>query len=116
MPAPGLVSGPEPVAKRLDDVIGRDADVRRAAVDHAEDGGDHAADGGHFPAVGVARRRERVVVAEQLVGAVDEINVQLGSRHVYRPRPSRLASRLQVGAPAIGQLARIRATIQTVRP
>ena len=50
----GLVAGPQAVAERLDHVIGRDGDVRRAAVDHAEHGRDNAADGGDFGAV--ARR------------------------------------------------------------
>ena len=50
----GLVAGPQTVAERLDDVIGGDADVRRAAVDHAEHRADDAADGGDFAAV--ARR------------------------------------------------------------
>src|SRR6478609_8311304 len=40
-----LVSGPEVVAKRLDDVIGRDADVRRALLQHLDDGAEHAGHG-----------------------------------------------------------------------
>ena len=38
----GLVAGPEVVAKRLDDVIGRDADVRRALLDHLQHRLQHA--------------------------------------------------------------------------
>ena len=71
-----LVSRPEPIAKRLDDVVGGDADVRGAGGDQAEHRADHAADRGHFPSRGVFRRRKGVVVAEQLVGAVDQVNVQ----------------------------------------
>jgi len=48
----------------------------RAPGDHAEHGGDHAADGGDFAALGVLRRRQRIVMAEQLVGAVDEMDLQ----------------------------------------
>ena len=38
----GLVAGPQLVAERLDDVIGRDADVRAAALDHLQHGVQHA--------------------------------------------------------------------------
>ncbi len=51
----GLVSGPQAIAERLDDVIGGDADVRGAAIDHAEHRADHAAHGADLTAV--ARRR-----------------------------------------------------------
>ena len=51
----GLVPGPEPVPERLDDVIGRHAHVRGAAVDHREDGREHAAHRADFAAVGIAR-------------------------------------------------------------
>jgi hypothetical protein len=57
-------------------MVGGDPDVRRAAVDHAEHRPDHASDGANFAAAGIARRRQGVVVAEQLVGAVDEMNLQ----------------------------------------
>jgi len=57
-------------------VVGRDADVRGAAVDHPEHGTDDATDGGDLTAVPVARRGDRVIVPEQFVGAVDEMNVQ----------------------------------------
>ena len=43
-----------------------------------EERGQHAADGADLAAVRVARRRQRVEVPEQLVGAVDEIDVQSG--------------------------------------
>ena len=32
----GLVAGPEPIAKRFDDVIGRDAEIGGAVLDHLE--------------------------------------------------------------------------------
>ena len=72
----GLVSRPQPVAERLDDVIGGDAHVGGAAIDHAEDGANHAAHGANFTTVLVASRRHRVEVPEQLIRAVDEVNVQ----------------------------------------
>jgi hypothetical protein len=36
-PVAGLVSGPELIAERFDDVIGGDANVANAAVDQAKD-------------------------------------------------------------------------------
>jgi hypothetical protein len=47
-----------------------------AAVDHPEHRADDAANGRDLPAVTVARRRDGVIVPEELVGAVDEMNVQ----------------------------------------
>ena len=72
----GLVSRPQAVAERLDDVIGGDAHVRGAAIDHAEDRADDAAHGADLTAVLVARRGHGVEVPEQLIRAVDEVNVQ----------------------------------------
>ena len=68
------------VAERLDDVIGGDADVRGAAVDHAEHRRQHAAHGADLAAVGFARRRDGEEVPEQLVRAVDEVNVHAKSQ------------------------------------
>src|SRR5206468_9119090 len=42
---PGLVVGPEVVAERLDDVIGRHTDVSRSGLDHLQYRMQHAADG-----------------------------------------------------------------------
>ena len=72
----GLVTRPQSVAKRFDDVIGRNGDVRGAALDHAQHRGEDASDRGHFAAVLIPRGRQRVVVPEQLVCAVDQIDVQ----------------------------------------
>ena len=47
----GLVARPEVVAERLDHVIGRDADVRRAALDHLQHGVQHAGRGAERLAV-----------------------------------------------------------------
>ena len=79
----GLVAGPELVSERLDDVIGRHRQVRGASVDHPEDRADHAAHRANLQAVGVACRRHRVVVTEQLVGSVDEKNLQARLRPQY---------------------------------
>ena len=54
----GLVAGPEVVAERLDDVVGRDADVRRARLDHLQHRVEHADHGA-----------ERLVVTVRCRGA-----------------------------------------------
>jgi hypothetical protein len=53
-PRTRLESRPEPVAKRLDDVIGGDADVGDAAIDHPEDRADDGAHRTDFSAILVA--------------------------------------------------------------
>src|SRR5262249_54165780 len=54
----GLVAGPEAVAERLDDVVGRDAHVRRAALEHLGDRMEDAGDGAERR-VGALRRTPR---------------------------------------------------------
>jgi hypothetical protein len=61
-----LVPAPQAVAKRLDDVIRGDGDVRRAVGNHPEHRGDDAANRGHLAAVDIALRRPGKVVPEQL--------------------------------------------------
>ena len=102
----GLVARPHPVAERLDDVIGRHPDVGRAAVDQPQDRGDHAAHGADFPPVRVARRRDRVEMAEQLVGPVDEVDVHSAP---WLSSPVKSASEL------IGRGLRHRRNIRTGR-
>ena len=75
----GLVAGPEVVAERLDDVVGRDADVRRAASRPSR-----APCAARRPRRRTAGRRraaaaQAVEVAEQLVGAVDEVDDHQGT-------------------------------------
>ena len=75
-PFAGLVAWPQPIAEGLDDVIGRDGDVRGAAANHAQDRREHAAHRGDFATVPIPRGRQGVVVPEQLVCAVDQMDVQ----------------------------------------
>ena len=70
----GLVAGPEPVAERFDDVVGRDADVRRSRLDHLQHGIQHADHGAEGPILALGEAAQAVEVAEQLVRAVDEMN------------------------------------------
>src|SRR5947207_2325073 len=78
----GLVIGPERVAKRLDDVVGGDAEMRRALLDHLQyrvEHSDHGAEGRVLALCGAAAAVE---LAEQLVRAVDQMN-----DHAAEPRP-----------------------------
>jgi len=74
-PLAGLVTRPETVPERLDHVIGGHAQVGRAALEHAEDRRDDAPHRAQLrrgvPVKGRPRREE---VAEELVGAVDEVH------------------------------------------
>jgi hypothetical protein len=67
----GLVTWPQFVAKRFDDVIGRNRDVRGTVFDHSQNRGKDASDRGDLSSVRILRGRQRVVVPEQLVGTVD---------------------------------------------
>ena len=57
-------------------MIGGNGNVRGAAFDHAQHRREHASDRGDLAAVPIPRGRQRVVVPEQLVCAVDEIDLQ----------------------------------------
>ena len=75
MPALVLVAGPQVVAERLDDVVGGDADVGGAVLEQLEHRAGDPAGRRHLPAVVGEVGRQGEVVAEQLVGAVDEVDV-----------------------------------------
>ena len=70
-PRTGLVVRPQTVTKRFDDVIGRDADVGRTAIDHAEHRRHDTACRPHFPPFLVSRGWHGIEMPEELVGAVD---------------------------------------------
>ena len=69
----GLVAGPQIVAERLDHVVGGDADMRRAALQHLGDRAQHALDRAQRR-VGAGCAAGAVELAEQLVGAVDQVD------------------------------------------
>jgi hypothetical protein len=75
-PLPGLVAGPELVPERFDDVIGSHPEIPDALAEQAAEGGQHAPDGRNLAPTLVAGRRNRVVVTEELVRAIDEIDLQ----------------------------------------
>ena len=70
----GLVVGPEVVAERLDHVVGGDAEVGGAALDHLEHGVQHAGHGAERLVLALVEAALPVEVAEQLVGAVDDVD------------------------------------------
>ena len=70
----GLVVRPKPIAKRLDHVVGGDAEIRVAALDHLEHGLQHADDGAVRAVHAFVEPAQAVEVTEELVGAVDEVN------------------------------------------
>ena len=70
----GLVVRPKPIAKRLDHVVGGDAEVRVAVLDHLENGLQHADDGAVRAVLAFGEPAQAVEVTEELVGAVDEMN------------------------------------------
>ena len=68
-----LVAGPEGVAERFDDVVGGDADVRGAPLDHLQHGVQHADDRAVRRVLAFVEAAQAVEVTEQLVRAVDEV-------------------------------------------
>jgi hypothetical protein len=71
---PRFVARPQPIAKRFDHVVGRDAEVRGALLEHLQHGlddPDHSAEGAVLPPGEAA---QSVEVPEELVGAVDDVN------------------------------------------
>jgi hypothetical protein len=56
-------------------VIGCHADVRGVPIDHSEHGSHDAAHGADLPPLLIDGGGDRIVVAEELIGAVDEVNI-----------------------------------------
>ena len=82
-----LVPRPQLIAERLDDVVGRHADVAGAALDHAEHGAHDPPGCGHLTPAAVDVRRQGEEVAKQLVGAVYEIDVHPSTTR-WAPTPA----------------------------
>src|SRR5258705_2905436 len=62
------------VAERFDDVVGGDADMRRARLDDLQHRPQHADDGRGRGILSLRTAAGAVEVAEQLVGSVDEMD------------------------------------------
>src|SRR5206468_319023 len=74
-PRAGLVAGVEVVAERFDHVVAGDADVRGALLEQPDQRREHAAQRAHLLTVRTQVRGHREEVAEQLVGAVDQVDL-----------------------------------------
>src|SRR5207245_8107641 len=72
----GFVTWPQFVAKRFDNVIGRNSDVRGTVLDHAQHRREDASDRGYLPPIRIPCGRQCVIVPEQFVCAVDQMDVQ----------------------------------------
>jgi hypothetical protein len=73
-----LVIRPKPIAKRLDHVVGGDAEVRVAVLDHLKHSLQHADDSAVRTIFAFGKSTQPVEVTEQFVGAVDEVNDHFG--------------------------------------
>ena len=98
---PCLVLGPEVIAERLDDVVGGHTEVRGSLLDHRQYRVQHTDDrreGFVFTLGGTALAVE---LAEQLVGAVQEMNDHAPRPHAAARSSSSVRSRvLRVSAAA----------------
>ncbi len=79
----GLVLWPQIVAKRLDNVIRRDPDVRRAALDHLSNCTQHAPHRA-IRRIGSLGPADSIKVTKQLVGAIDQVNNHSRQRSVRK--------------------------------
>ena len=85
-PFAGFVIGPQFIAERLDHLIGRHTDVRRATLNQTQQRREYASHRGHLTTIAIARRGKRVIVPEQFVSAIDQVYV----RQLNQARPLRV--------------------------
>src|SRR5215813_5213803 len=81
---PCLVAGPHPVTKRLDDVIGRHADVSCSGLDHLQHSMQHTDHSAEGPILALVETAQAVKVAEQFVRAIYEMNDHASVRGAAR--------------------------------
>src|SRR5437588_7657247 len=74
-----LVPRPQIVAERLNDMVGRDPDVRNSRLKHHGNASQHSACSRNLLTLLVRMGRHSVEVAKYLVSAIDEVNVQLNA-------------------------------------
>jgi hypothetical protein len=77
-PIARFVARPEAVSKRLNNVIGRNADVHGATFDHFQYRIEHAYDRTIGSVLTLGEAPQTVEVPEQLVGSVYDVNDHLG--------------------------------------
>jgi hypothetical protein len=81
---PGLVAGPETIAEGLDDVIGGHPDVSSPGLDRLQHGMEYADHGAVGPVLALIEAAKAVEMAEQLVGAVQEMYDHVSMAIGYR--------------------------------
>src|SRR5213076_1769680 len=90
----GLVVRPKSIAKRVDHVVGGDAEVSVAALDHLEHGLQHADDSAVRAVHAFVEPAQAVEVTEELVGTVNEMDDHFGltsaNNRMMRPREAKL--------------------------
>src|SRR5229473_6364810 len=69
-----LVPAPKLVAEGFDDMVRRNAQVRRAFLDHLQGGVEHTHDGAERPILVLGEATQTIEMAEKLVCTVDEMN------------------------------------------
>src|SRR6476469_5289885 len=93
----GLVARPKPIAKRLDHVVGGDAEVPLAALDHLEDGLQHADHGAVRAIHAFVEPAQAVEVTKDLVGTVNEVDDHFAlpprTIEMVKPREAKLFTR-----------------------
>src|SRR6185295_10974312 len=100
----GLVARPKTIAKRLDDVIGRDAHVSRALLDHLQQRLQHADHRTERCVLAFVKATQAVEVPEQLVGAVYDM-------HDMRPGTFHCALDSTLGVPSLDMPAMAKASL-----
>ena len=70
----GFIAGPQRVTKRFDDMIGRDADMRRALFDQFQHRMQHTIGCAERFVLPFVEAAQAIEMTEQLVGAVDEVD------------------------------------------
>src|SRR4029079_4418709 len=73
-PVARLVATPKLISERLDDMVGRDADVRGAGLQHLEYRAEHPEDSPHWRILPLIEPAGAIEVAKKLVRAVDEMD------------------------------------------
>jgi len=88
-PLAGFVTLPQVITERLDDVVGRDADMRRTPLDCLQHGIEDAKQGAERP-VGLREAAQTIKMTEQFVRSIDEMDDhRLQSLKMAEPRALR---------------------------
>jgi len=117
----GLVARPERIAKRFDDVVRGDAEMRGAAFDHLEHAVQHAEHRTERLVLALVEAALTVEMTEKLVGAVDEMDLHerrwhpraRGAVGVSLPQPARRCTCHGAAARVAPLVLNVRATYES---